>query len=237
IQQAESTMAQNLDFILTGIRQAAGPTVPIVGMNYYDPFLGDWLAGGAVQVEANLSVSLVTQLNTLIAGAFQTVAAPTTDVAAAFDTTDLTDMVSSPWGQVPVAVDKACTWLDIVCTAGSTEGFGDDPNNDGAKVIAQAFEQTIGPAITPVTTSTTSTTSTSTSTSTTTSTTTSTSVPSPAQTTTSSPVVAARSGSLAFTGAGTPLRLMAVGGGLLASTGGLLLVAFGVPRRLRRSGR
>ena len=161
IQQAESTMVQNLDTILNGLRQAVGPTVPIVGMNYFDPFLGDWLAGGSTQVEANLSVSLVTNLNTLLAGAYQQMGAPVADVESAFSTTDLTDMVSSPWGEVPIAVDKACTLLDITCTTGQTEGFGDDPVPAGATVIAHAFEQTIGPTIGPITTtSTTSTTST-----------------------------------------------------------------------------
>jgi hypothetical protein len=191
IQQAESTMVQNLDTILNGLRQAAGPTVPIVGMNYFDPFLGDWLAGGSTQVEADLSVSIVTNLNTLLAGAYQQVGAPVADVQSAFDTTDLTDMVSSPWGEVPTAVDKACSLLDITCMAGQTEGFGDDPNDDGAKVIAQAFEQTIGSAINPVTTTTTSTSPSTTSTTvpttstSTTSTTTSTTTP----TTTTSTVV------------------------------------------------
>jgi lysophospholipase L1-like esterase len=249
IQQAEATMVQNLDTILNGLRQAAGPTVPIVGMNYFDPFLGDWLAGGSTQVEANLSVSIVTNLNTLLAGAYQQVGAPVADVQSAFDTTDLTDIVSSPWGDVPVAVDKACSLLDIVCTAGQTEGFGDDPNEDGAKVIAQAFEQTIGSAINPVTTTTTSaststtsttvpTTTSTTSTSTTTSTTTTGTGGSGIGTgpsSTTPPVVAASSGSLAFTGVGRPLWFVALGGVLLAMTGGLLLIGVDSPRRFRRS--
>jgi lysophospholipase L1-like esterase len=256
IQQAEATMVQNLDTILNGLRQAAGPTVPIVGMNYFDPFLGDWLAGGSTQVEANLSVSIVSNLNSLLAGAYQQVEAPVADVESAFDTTDLTDMVSSPWGEVPIAVDKACSLLDITCTAGQTEGFGDDPNDDGAKVIAQTFEQTIGSAINPVTTTTTST---STSTSTTSSTTaTSTVVPTTASTTstptttstmttsaggpgvgtvpssTTPPAVAASSSSLAFTGVGRPLRFVGLVGTLLALTGGLLLIADSPRRRQTR---
>lgn len=151
IQQAESTMVQNLDTILSKLRQAAGPKVPIVGMNYYDPFLGDWLAGGATQEEAELSVQLVTSLNNLLAGAYQQAGAPVADVASAFDTTDLTDLVSSQWGQIPLAVDKACTLLDIGCQLGQTESFGDDPNDAGEAVIAQAFEKAIGSTITPIT--------------------------------------------------------------------------------------
>ena len=37
----------NLTSMLTQLQQAAAPWVPIIGMNYFDPFLGDWLAGGA----------------------------------------------------------------------------------------------------------------------------------------------------------------------------------------------
>ena len=235
IQQTETTAVQNLSAILSQIQQAAGPSVPIVGMNYYDPFLGDWLAGGSIQTLANLSVSLVTNLNSLLVGAYQQVGAPTADVESAFDTTDLTDMVSSPWGEVPVAVDKACTLLDITCVVGQTEGFGDDPNNAGAVVIAQAFEQTIGASITPVTTTTTSTSTTTTALASTTSTSpssTSTSTPGGTVTTSSAPpVVAAHTSSLALTGPGQVARVMAVVGALLVLLGGLALVVVGLPRR------
>jgi len=71
-------------------------------------------------------------------------AAGVADVQDAFSSTDLSTMVASPWGQVPVAVDQACTSLDIGCRAGQLESFGDDPDTSGAALIAKAFEQTIG---------------------------------------------------------------------------------------------
>jgi hypothetical protein len=223
IQQAEATMVTNLDAILAGIRQSAGSSVPIIGMNYYDPFLGDWLAGGSVQAEAVLSVSLVTELNNLLTGAYQNVAAPVADVASAFKTTDLTDTVSSPWGEIPVAVANACQWLDITCKVGQLEGFGDDPVMAGASVIAQAFEQTIGPSIQPTTTTTT----------TSTSTTTSTTEPGSSVTTTSVPVqTASASSSLAFTGSGQPTIWMA-GAGLVLLLGGTVAFGFSVFRSKR----
>jgi hypothetical protein len=52
-------------------------------------------------------------------------------------------MVASPWGEVPIAVQRACAWLDIFCQAGAPEGFGDDPNDAGAVAIATAFERRI----------------------------------------------------------------------------------------------
>jgi len=144
IQKAEAKMVANLDTILGGLRQAAGTSARIVGMTYYDPFLGDWLAGGADRTAAVGSVSLLTQLNSLLSGACARAGAQVADVQNAFQSTDLSTIVASPWGQAPIAVEEACTLLDITCRAGQTEGFGDDPNPGGGEVITRAFESTIG---------------------------------------------------------------------------------------------
>jgi len=69
---------------------------------------------------------------------------PVADVADAFGATDLAHTVSSPWGQIPIGVYKACTLLDITCRVGTAESFGDAPNDAGAAVIARAFEHKIG---------------------------------------------------------------------------------------------
>ena len=113
-------------------------------MNYYDPFLGDWLAGGATRAYAVNSVPVVDQVDTFLSKTFAAKAVPVADVRGAFRTNDLTHLVSSRWGHVPVAVDDACRWLDISCVAGQPEGFGDDPVASGAVVITHAFETVIG---------------------------------------------------------------------------------------------
>jgi lysophospholipase L1-like esterase len=238
LQQAETTMVTNLNTILGGIREAAGPSVPLVGMTYYDPFLGDWLAGGSTQELATLSVTLATQLNSLLTQTYEQYNAHVADVASAFDITDLTDQVSSPWGEIPVAVDKACTLLDIICMAGQPEGFGDDPDDAGATVIAQTFEQTIGPTIMPVTTSTTTpseSTTTSPSPTTTSSTTTPSTLPTLPGNSASPPTTSTTSsGSLAFTGVGTGEALMGTVGLTTLLAGVLILIATDAPERLRR---
>jgi hypothetical protein len=68
----------------------------------------------------------------------------TADVQGAFRATDLKTLVASPWGGVPIAVKRTCLWLDVTCQQGGPGGFGDDPNDAGAVVIARAFERTIG---------------------------------------------------------------------------------------------
>lgn len=150
LKRVERTMAANLTSILTGLRQAAGPTVPIVGMTYYDPFLGNWLAGGAGRTTAIESVPDLVHLNTVLTATYTKVGAKVANVANNFQSTQLTRTVKSPWGKLPVAVAQACRLLDVTCRAGHAAGIAADPNDVGADVIARAFEQAIGPLKSPV---------------------------------------------------------------------------------------
>jgi lysophospholipase L1-like esterase len=137
-----ATAQKNITTMLSGLR-AAAPSVPLIGMNYYDPFLGDWLAGGQAETLALDSLSVVATLNgelSTLYGGPSTMA----DVARVFKTQNDRTLVPSAWGLVPVDVDRACSWLDITCQVGQTEGFGDDPNIAGQKKIAAVFERTIG---------------------------------------------------------------------------------------------
>jgi hypothetical protein len=67
----------------------------------------------------------------------------TANVQRMFASLNFGMMVSSRWGQVPLAVERACSWLDIFCQQGASEGLGDDPNDAGAVAIASAFERRI----------------------------------------------------------------------------------------------
>jgi lysophospholipase L1-like esterase len=144
VKKAEKTVRTNLLTIIDALRSAAGPATPIVSMTYYDPFLGDWLAGGSVRRLALRTVPILRQFNGLLVETYAKSGDDVADVQGAFGSTDLRTFVTSPWGSVPAAVDNACSLLDITCQAGMPEGFGDDPNDAGAAVIATAFEATIG---------------------------------------------------------------------------------------------
>lgn len=139
-----ATMKANLGYILDALRQAAGPSVPIVGMNVFDPLLGDWLGPKGARSEAMLGVSTVSQLDQAMDETYTAALSPIVNVQAAFDSTDMTHFVNSKWGRVPIAVAKACSLIDIGCEKGASELFGDDPNLAGAVVIAHAFEKSIG---------------------------------------------------------------------------------------------
>jgi lysophospholipase L1-like esterase len=140
--QARATIKRNLRKMLGGLR-ASAPHVPLFGMTYYNPFLGNWLAGGAGRSLTRATTPGLLALNhelTSLYGGAKT----TADVQGAFAATDFKKIVPSPWGAIPIAVKRACSWLDITCRAGAPEGFGDDPNPIGAAVIASAFERRIG---------------------------------------------------------------------------------------------
>lgn len=139
-----SKMRTNISTIVAGLRMATGPHVPIVGMNVYDPLLGDWLAPGPGRSLAVAAVAGVGLLSKTMGEAYHAEASPTADVQGAYHSADLTHFVGSSWGRVPVSVASACTLLDIVCHPGSLIGYGDDPNDAGAVVITHAFEKAIG---------------------------------------------------------------------------------------------
>ena len=137
-------MKANISTIVAGLRAATGRGVPIVGMNVYDPLLGDWLASGTGRSLAVASIAGVGLLSKTMGQAYRAEAAPVANVQRAYRSADLKQFESSPWGRVPTAVANACTLLDIVCHQGSLIGYGDDPNQAGAVVIARAFEKAIG---------------------------------------------------------------------------------------------
>ena len=149
--QALHTMDNNLTQIVGRLRQAAGPSVPIAAMNYYDPYLIYWLDGPAGQTRAATSLNGLSVLNAHLTTDYANFGIPTADVAGAYSVNDFTDLISSPWGTIPKNVALACSWLDVACHAGGPQGFGDDPNQPGSQVIAAAFEQVINLTPTPIT--------------------------------------------------------------------------------------
>jgi lysophospholipase L1-like esterase len=128
----------NLATILARLRAAAGPRVPIVGMNFYDPFLAAWLQGPAGQALAEQSVQLVAQYNDLLEAAYRGAGVPVADVEAAFSTTDFDTLVTLPGvGQVPVNVARICQWT-WMC-APPPQGPNVHGRPEGYWVMAGAF--------------------------------------------------------------------------------------------------
>lgn len=125
-----AAIEQNLPLILSALRAAAGPDVPIVGMNYYNPFLAFWFASPAFAAVTNQMV--VGQVNPVLEAAYAGAGSPVADVESAFATTDWT-----PAGGVPLNVLRICEWT-LMC-AGPFGPNSVHPNTAGYGVIAEAF--------------------------------------------------------------------------------------------------
>jgi lysophospholipase L1-like esterase len=130
-------IAENLPTILAELRDAAGPEVPIVGMNYWNPTgPAVWLATHDLTALAN-DVAGLLGFNDFLEGFYAAAGMPVADVESAFSSTDL-----SLVGGTPVTVLRVCefTWI---CT---TPPLGPDihPNRTGYGVIARAFLDVLG---------------------------------------------------------------------------------------------
>jgi lysophospholipase L1-like esterase len=125
----EVQIAANLPAILKALREAAGPGVPIVGMNYYNPFLVEWFSNPA---SLPGHIAGIVAFNNLLEGIYAAFGDPVADVESAFSTTNTT-----PVNGVPLDVLRICQWT-WMCVApplmpdihANTAGYG---------VIAQAF--------------------------------------------------------------------------------------------------
>lgn len=131
--------------IVDALSSAAGPGVPIVGMTYYNPFLGLWglVPGGRHLARADqrawqvFNDELVTGLDD--AGAYMA------DVASTFRIDDFDEtVVVAGRGPLPVNVALACRW-----TWFCSDRYLTDPHADrtGYRRIAGTFESVLGPVL------------------------------------------------------------------------------------------
>ena len=109
----------------------------IVGIGHYDPFLGDYLRGGARQAFALASVDVIDRLNDTLQRAYAAAGVPTAGVGQAFEIsrTDPTELAGV--GDVPLNVARTCelTW-DCTTTPYDSKLH---PNDTGYQLMAQAI--------------------------------------------------------------------------------------------------
>jgi lysophospholipase L1-like esterase len=127
--------------ILAELKAAAGRHVTFVGMNYYDPFLADWLTGSSGQAVATESVTVSAEFNGVLDAAYAAYHVPVADVSGAFKTADLTTTTSLDGTTVPVDVANICDWTWMCAPA--PIGPNIHANNTGYSVIARTFEATL----------------------------------------------------------------------------------------------
>jgi lysophospholipase L1-like esterase len=138
VAQAVASVASNLPVVLARLRAAAGPDVPIVGMNYYNPFLAAWFVNPALALASDAGLVAFNGLLAAIYGAF---AIPVADVAAAFQASDFTPVAAA--GGVPLNVLLVCQWT-WMCSPGPA-GPNIHANAEGYQQIADAFLDVLVP--------------------------------------------------------------------------------------------
>jgi lysophospholipase L1-like esterase len=126
---------QNLPVILSALREAAGPAVPIIGMNFYDAFLVVWFSDPAA---LGPEVASSVEFNNMLEQIYEAAGDPVADVESAFSTT-----VTTPVVGIPLDVLRICQWT-WMCAAAPL-GPNIHANSAGYGVIAQAFEKIINP--------------------------------------------------------------------------------------------
>jgi lysophospholipase L1-like esterase len=131
--------------IVEALRDAAGPNVPVVGMTYYDPFLGYWglVPGGRALARDSQHAWAVFDAG--LEAAFRDAGVAVADVAKTFRIDDFDHTTVVPGrGRLPVNVARACEWTWF-CTP---ESAGDPhANRTGYKKIASTFERKLKPLL------------------------------------------------------------------------------------------
>jgi hypothetical protein len=144
----EACLTQRLDLIdqqlppiLAALRAAAGPTVRIVGVGHYDPYLGTYLHGGSDIAFSEDSVAAIERLDGTLHAVYAAAGVPMADVGRAFEITHNEPVDLAGVGDVPRNVAQTCalTWM---CTSASRRAK-QHPDNAGYQVIAQAIADVI----------------------------------------------------------------------------------------------
>ena len=112
LQAGFNAISTNLPVILSGLR-AADPTLAIFGMDYYDPFLNQWLSGASGQTVAQESEAGAVSLNNELGQIYSAKKAAMADPATLFQTTNFALTGSYNGMTVPENVALICVWTLI----------------------------------------------------------------------------------------------------------------------------
>jgi lysophospholipase L1-like esterase len=138
VASALATLRQSLPRIISRLRAAGGGHLAIVGVNYYNSFLGRWVTGTHGRRLARASVPVERSINGTLAAIYANAHVPVADVESTFRTGELSTYVRTRFGLVPVAVARVCNW-----TWSCSSRYDDHTNSKGYRVIARTVTKLV----------------------------------------------------------------------------------------------
>lgn len=130
--------------IVGALRTAAGPEVPILGMTYYNPFLGLWGHVPRGRALARIAQRGWAVFDAGLVEAYENADAVVADVATTFRVEDFDHTALVHGERVPVNVALACRWTWFC----SDRAFGDPhANATGYRKIARTFDRELRPLL------------------------------------------------------------------------------------------
>ena len=133
VERGLRSLRHSLPAIIARLRRAGGSNLRIVGINYYNSFLGRWVTGPAGRKLALASIPVERRINATLARLYAKAHVPVADVESRFQTRAMNTYVNSRFGRVPLAVANTCRW-----TWACSSRYDDHTNSNGYMVIARA---------------------------------------------------------------------------------------------------
>ncbi len=139
VDRALVSLRQSLSEVIRRLRAAGRGHLPLVGINYYNSFLGSWVHGRAGRLLARRSVSVERRINATLDRVYGHTHVPIANVEDAFATDQLDRYVQlKPYGRIPLAVARVCRW-----TWSCSDKDDDHTNTAGYRVIAREVEKVL----------------------------------------------------------------------------------------------
>ena len=141
VTSALDTVRLQLPKILAALRTAGGPTLKIVGVGHFDPYLSSYLGGPGGRAFAAESLDAMERLNDVMRAAYSAADMPMADVAQAFDMTSTVPVPLAQFGLVPQNVERTCayTWRCVPPPLGPNR----HPNAAGYRAIAESISDVV----------------------------------------------------------------------------------------------
>lgn len=145
VANALQSVSTNLPIIMARLR-AAGGTVPMVGMTYYDPLLaawysGAWFHGPASQTTARESLPVLRSLNSDVASTYASYGARVANVEKPYQSNDWNTTGSYLGTTLPQNVANICNWTHMCMTGGGNPNI--HTTDYGHSLIAAAYEKVL----------------------------------------------------------------------------------------------